>query len=90
MDVQTWQFSQFKSRSQSFLDQGLFKDQLPKKEYFSRALYTFDIGQNDLTAGYFSDMTSEEVKATIPDILDKFSIAVKVVGEVHFDVALYV
>ncbi|RWW64656.1 hypothetical protein BHE74_00028098 [Ensete ventricosum] len=90
LDVQTWQFSQFKSRSQSFLDQGLFKDQLPKKEYFSRALYTFDIGQNDLTAGYFSDMTTEEVKASIPDILDKFSIAVKVVvGEVHFDVALH-
>ncbi|URE09963.1 GDSL-like Lipase/Acylhydrolase [Musa troglodytarum] len=79
LDVQTWQFSQFKSRSQSFLDQGLFKDQLPKKEYFSRALYTLDIGQNDLTAGYFSNMTSEEVKASIPDILDKFSIAVKVI-----------
>ncbi|WOL14379.1 GDSL esterase/lipase [Canna indica] len=56
---------------------GLFKDQLPKEEYFSQALYTFDIGQNDLTAAYFSNMTTEEVKAAIPDILDKFTIDIQ-------------
>ena len=31
---------------------GVFEKLLPKEDYFSQALYTFDIGQNDITAGY--------------------------------------
>ncbi|XP_020599287.1 GDSL esterase/lipase At3g26430 [Phalaenopsis equestris] len=78
LDVQTWQFTQFKSRSQFFYSQGgIFGDLLPSEDFFSKALYTFDIGQNDLTAGYFLGMTTEEVKANIPDILDQFTIAIK-------------
>ncbi|KAG6508095.1 GDSL esterase/lipase At3g26430-like [Zingiber officinale] len=77
MDVQTWEFSQFKSRSQELIQQGLFKDQLPKEEYFSQALYTIDIGQNDLTESYFSNWTTNEVKSAIPDILDKFVLAIQ-------------
>ncbi|KAG6508090.1 GDSL esterase/lipase At3g26430-like [Zingiber officinale] len=77
MDVQTWEFSQFKSRSQALIQQGLFKDQLPKEEYFSQALYTIDIGQNDLTEGYFRNWTTDEVKSAIPDILDKFVLAIQ-------------
>lgn len=46
---------------------------------FSRALYTFDIGQNDLTAGYFLNMTTDEVRAFIPDVLGQFKTFVKVV-----------
>ena len=57
---------------------GVFKKLLPKAKYFSRALYTFDIGQNDLTAGYFMNMTSSEVKAYIPDVLGQFKTVVKV------------
>lgn len=76
--MESWQFSQFKSRSQLAYSQGgVFKDLLPSEDYFSRALYTFDIGQNDLTSGYFGNMTTAEVKAYIPDVLDKFSIVVK-------------
>lgn len=52
---------------------------LPKEDYFTRALYTFDIGQNDLTAGYKLNMTSEQVKAYIPDVLHQFSKVVKVI-----------
>ncbi|WOL14378.1 hypothetical protein Cni_G23158 [Canna indica] len=77
LDVQTWQFSQLISRSQSFQDQGLLKDKFPKEEDLSQALYTFDIGQNDLTAAYFSNMTSEEVKAVVPNIIDEFTTAIK-------------
>ncbi|KAA8538473.1 hypothetical protein F0562_027981 [Nyssa sinensis] len=54
-----------------------FKDQVPKKEYFGKALYTFDIGQNDLGQGFFSNMSIEEVKASIPDIVNRFSNNVK-------------
>ena len=52
---------------------------MPKGDYFSKALYTFDIGQNDLGEGFFGNMTIEEVNASIPDIVNKFSINVKVI-----------
>lgn len=51
---------------------------MPREEYFSKALYTFDIGQNDLGAGFFGNMSVEEVNASIPDIINKFSANVKV------------
>lgn len=51
---------------------GVYETLLPKEEDFSNALYTFDIGQNDLTAGYFSNMSTEEVKAYVPDVLNQF------------------
>lgn len=57
---------------------GVFKGLLPKAKDFSRALYTFDIGQNDLTAGYFLNMTTDQVRAYIPDVLDQFKTYVKV------------
>ncbi|XP_058111543.1 GDSL esterase/lipase ACHE-like isoform X1 [Magnolia sinica] len=78
LDVQSWQFDQFLNRSQTTAKRGgVFKDLLPKEDYFPRALYTFDIGQNDLTSGYFSGLTTDEVIASIPDILNKFTIAVQ-------------
>lgn len=53
---------------------------MPKEEYFSKALYTFDIGQNDLTAGFFmSNSTLPQVNATVPDIVNSFSANIKVV-----------
>ena len=51
---------------------------MPKGDYFSKALYTFDIGQNDLGEGFLSNMTIEEVNASVPDIVNKFSTNVKV------------
>ncbi|KAF8404089.1 hypothetical protein HHK36_008969 [Tetracentron sinense] len=78
LEVQYEQFMQFKSRSQIIKKQGgIFTDLLPMEEYFSRALYTFDIGQNDLGAGFFGNMTVEEVRASVPDIVSKFSVDVK-------------
>lgn len=57
---------------------GVFKKLLPRKEYFSQALYTFDIGQNDLTTGLKLNMTTDQIKAYIPDVLDQFSNAIRV------------
>ena len=51
---------------------GVYETLLPKEEDFSNALYTFDIGQNDLTAGYFLNMSTDEVKAYVPDVLNQF------------------
>ncbi|XP_052203819.1 GDSL esterase/lipase At3g26430-like isoform X2 [Diospyros lotus] len=76
LNVQWYQFNDFHRRSQIFRKQ-VFKQLLPKAEDFSRALYTFDIGQNDLTAGYFLNMSTDEVRAYIPDVLDQFKTVVK-------------
>ncbi|WJX53428.1 hypothetical protein P8452_39420 [Trifolium repens] len=78
LDVQLVQYSDFKTRSILIRKKGgMFKKLLPKEEYFSKALYTFDIGQNDLTVGYKLNMTTEQVKAYIPDVLGQFSNVIK-------------
>lgn len=56
----------------------VFDTLLPKDQSFSQALYTFDIGQNDLTAGYKLNMSTLQVRAYIPDVLAQFSTVIKV------------
>ncbi|KAL4654863.1 hypothetical protein ACB092_01G411300 [Castanea dentata] len=78
LDVEYSEFVQFKFRSQELRQKGgIYAYLLPKGYYFPKALYTFDIGQNDLAEGIFGNMTIEEVSASIPDIVNKFSINVK-------------
>ncbi|XP_021833578.1 GDSL esterase/lipase At3g26430-like [Prunus avium] len=82
LDVQLVQFLDFLTRSQIYKKKGeVFGKLLPKKEYFSQALYTFDIGQNDLTAGYKLNLTTEQVKAYVPDVLSQLSNTIKIVYE---------
>lgn len=64
---------------QFFSAGGVFATLMPKEEYFHEALYTFDIGQNDLGAGFFENMTVQQVNASVPDIVNSFSKNVKVV-----------
>ncbi|KAL9997008.1 putative alpha-L-fucosidase [Helianthus debilis subsp. tardiflorus] len=52
------------------------KDRLPRPEDYPRALYTFDIGQNDLHAGLTS-MKEDEVIKYIPDIINVLSSTVE-------------
>lgn len=55
------------------------KSNLPRPEDFSRALYTFDMGQNDLALfDQDAKTTEKKVRASIPDILEKFSKAIQV------------
>ncbi|KAK4753611.1 hypothetical protein SAY87_001715 [Trapa incisa] len=78
LNVQYNEFYQFRRRSQTTRAKGgVFEKLMPKEEDFSRALYTFDIGQNDLTAGYFLNMSTSEVRAYIPDVLIQFATIVK-------------
>ncbi|KAB2037266.1 hypothetical protein ES319_D03G062400v1, partial [Gossypium barbadense] len=73
LNVQYYEFHDFVVRSQVVRKRGgVFKTLMPKEEDFSSALYTFDIGQNDLTAGYFLNMSKDEVKAYVPDVLNQF------------------
>ncbi|XP_031276170.1 GDSL esterase/lipase At3g26430-like [Pistacia vera] len=78
LDVQSVQYSDFHRRSSLLSRQGgVFAELVPKEDYFAQALYTFDIGQNDITSGYKLNMTTDQVKAYIPDVLHQFSIAIK-------------
>ncbi|PKI31122.1 hypothetical protein CRG98_048490 [Punica granatum] len=79
LDVQLVEYSDFLKRSQIFRRQGggVFEKLLPKEDYFGRALYTFDIGQNDLTSGFKLNMTVEQVKAYVPDLITQFSNTLK-------------
>ncbi|KAI3855227.1 hypothetical protein MKX03_026085 [Papaver bracteatum] len=71
LDGQIAQFRQFKARTidivNSTQQEKDCKADLPKPEDFSEALYTFDIGQNDL----------QFARAPIPDILDQIATAVQ-------------
>ncbi|XWS25140.1 hypothetical protein CRYUN_Cryun27aG0045000 [Craigia yunnanensis] len=78
LDLQYSQFEQFKSRSEMIRERGgLLASLMPKGEYFPKALYTFDIGQNDLGEGFFANLTIQEVNASVPDIVNKFSANIK-------------
>lgn len=45
-----------------------FDKYLPAQDYFQKALYMFDIGQNDLASAFYSK-TFDQVLASIPTIL---------------------
>ncbi|GMI70790.1 hypothetical protein like AT3G26430 [Hibiscus trionum] len=83
LNVQYYEFHDFHLRSQVLRKRGgVYETLLPKEEDFSNALYTFDIGQNDLTSGYFSNMTVDEVKAYVPDVLDQFQTIIKYISDI--------
>lgn len=61
------------------------RDKLPRQEEFAKALYTFDIGQNDLSVG-FRKMSSDQLKATIPDIVSHLASAIRV--RLHYPITV--
>ncbi|KAG8384885.1 hypothetical protein BUALT_Bualt04G0164800 [Buddleja alternifolia] len=70
LDIQTLQFDQFKLRTNELYHQALNsfeKSKLPRPREFSKALYTFDIGQNDIVTG-FRKLPTPQLRAAIPDI----------------------
>ncbi|KAM7252875.1 hypothetical protein ACFE04_025493 [Oxalis oulophora] len=74
LNIQFSQFVQLRNRSHSLRQQeGVFKELMPREDFFEKALYTIDIGQNDLGEGFFSNKSIREVNASIPDILASFS-----------------
>ncbi|EPS58572.1 hypothetical protein M569_16239, partial [Genlisea aurea] len=70
--IQVAQFIRFKARAEEIQQQTeKYAKYVPAREYFEKALYTFDIGQNDLTAAFYSK-TPDQVIASIPTILQEF------------------
>lgn len=81
LGVQVSQFIEFKQRILTYYSQEPFSPLLPKPHYFDEALYVLDIGQNDLTAGYFLNLTVKQVRAYIPEVLVEFSNHLKALHE---------
>lgn len=79
LGVQFSEFAQFIERSQKVRTQGgVFASYMPKGESFAKALYTFDIGQNDLAQGLFTGMSIDEIKQSLPDLVSSFTDILKV------------
>ncbi|TXG56199.1 hypothetical protein EZV62_017512 [Acer yangbiense] len=79
LDFQWNQFYDFHNKSQVVRSRGgHFRKLLPKAEDFSCALYTIDIGQNDLTGPSLLNMTSDELRAYVQDVVDPLQDIVKV------------
>ncbi|XP_038705063.1 esterase-like isoform X1 [Tripterygium wilfordii] len=73
LNIQYDEFRQFKLRSQMIREKGgIFATLMPKKEYFSNALYTFDIGQNDLFGPFLFNFSVQDVNASVPNIINDF------------------
>ncbi|KAL2938971.1 hypothetical protein RDABS01_022420 [Bienertia sinuspersici] len=51
-------------------------NRLPRLKDFSKALYTFDIRQNDIHHA-LATMTEDEVRKLIPELINQFALAVK-------------
>ncbi|XP_075657064.1 GDSL esterase/lipase At5g14450-like [Castanea sativa] len=79
LGIQLFQFEQFKARTIELYREGrssYIESSFPRPEDFSKALYTLDIGQNDLHGGFVS-MTEKQVLALIPNIINQSAEAVK-------------
>ncbi|KHG02510.1 hypothetical protein F383_26287 [Gossypium arboreum] len=79
LDIQLSQFEQFKERINELYKEGVssnIKSKLPRPEDFSQALYTVDIGQNDLDCALKS-MTEKQAIESVPGIINQFAQAVK-------------
>ncbi|KAF7819504.1 GDSL esterase/lipase [Senna tora] len=79
LDMQIIQFDQFKARTNELYKQAktpMERSKLPVPEEFSKALYTFDIGQNDLSVG-FRKMNLDQLRAAMPDIINQLASAVR-------------
>ncbi|KAL2246890.1 UNVERIFIED_CONTAM: GDSL esterase/lipase [Sesamum indicum] len=78
LDIQIVHFDGFKVRNTEIYHRARNlsdRRQGPQPQEFSRALYTFDIGQNDLVAG-FRQLSTPQLRAAIPDIVNQLAAAV--------------
>ncbi|GJX45518.1 GDSL esterase/lipase-like protein [Tanacetum coccineum] len=79
LDIQVEHFNQFKDRTTYLYNQAKDESQritLPRPDDFKKAIYTIDIGQNDL-AYVFRTLGVEASRAEIPDIVNQFAASIQ-------------
>ncbi|KAK7395818.1 hypothetical protein VNO78_16389 [Psophocarpus tetragonolobus] len=82
-EIQVAQFNQFKNRTAKFFNQekeNSFTKDIPRPEDYAKAIYTFDIGQNDIAA-VISQSGMEYSHAVISEIVDNFTSQVQYLHE---------
>ncbi|XP_061351608.1 GDSL esterase/lipase At5g14450-like [Gastrolobium bilobum] len=75
LEIQIEQFNQFKARTGKFFTQAKnnsYRKHFPRPEEFANAIYTIDIGQNDIAAA-LQNVGGEDSQAVILDIVEYFS-----------------
>ncbi|KAK1386846.1 alpha-L-fucosidase 3 [Heracleum sosnowskyi] len=76
--VQFAEFVNFVDRSQRIRNQGgKFRNLMPRNESFAKGLYTFDIGQNDLAQGLFTNTSIDDIKKSLPALINSFTATLK-------------
>ncbi|XP_062097943.1 GDSL esterase/lipase ENOD8-like [Humulus lupulus] len=74
LDAQFTQFVRLKFTSQKAKKRGRSGYAItPKDKDFKKALYTFDIGQNDLNAVFLETLSLDKVIESVPDIVQNFA-----------------
>ncbi|XP_074274390.1 GDSL esterase/lipase At4g01130-like isoform X1 [Silene latifolia] len=78
LDVQLLQFEALKERTSELYGKGnaMVKSRLPRLEEFSKALYVFDIGQNDIHHALTST-TEDQARESIPELINVFALAIE-------------
>ncbi|KAI5654084.1 hypothetical protein M9H77_31271 [Catharanthus roseus] len=78
LEIQVEHYTQFKERTAYLYNQANVaqRSRLPRPKDFSKALYTFDIGQNDLADGYRT-LGEEELRASLPNIVNQFALQIQ-------------
>ncbi|GAU29023.1 hypothetical protein TSUD_165410, partial [Trifolium subterraneum] len=75
LEIQIAQFNNFKLRTGKFFteaNESSYRKHFPKPEDFAKALYTFDIGQNDIV-DVMTKMGKEDSHVLISNIVELFS-----------------
>ncbi|KAK4477514.1 hypothetical protein RD792_016741 [Penstemon davidsonii] len=76
--IQVAQFVRFKAEVHELQSKSRRSDKyIPAQDYFRKALYIFDIGQNDLAGGFHSK-TLDQILASIPIILSQFEYGIEI------------
>ncbi|CAA3027528.1 GDSL esterase lipase At5g14450-like [Olea europaea subsp. europaea] len=79
LEIQVEHYSQFKERTAYFYNQDkadYVGSRLPKPEDFSKALFTLDIGQNDIAAA-IRKKSIEFQQVTVPNIVSQFTAQIR-------------
>ncbi|KAL9246525.1 hypothetical protein vseg_020047 [Gypsophila vaccaria] len=78
LNIQLLQFQQFKDRVEELYKQGeikILQNRLPKPEDFSKALYTIDMGSNDIAM--LSAVGFGQARKSLPDLIIYFAQAIE-------------
>ncbi|XP_072974868.1 GDSL esterase/lipase At1g09390-like [Typha angustifolia] len=79
LSTQVGQFLHFKNRTRELRPKG--EGSLISEKEFRNAVYSFDMGQNDISIGFTSNLTYPQVLDTIPSVISNIKDSIELVYE---------